>query len=43
MRCSRCGLLGHMKTNSKKCPIFHIESNEPTISEKEGYIKSEGN
>jgi len=39
--CGRCGMVGHMKTNRKKCPMYSSE--ESSRAEKEGMLKTEGN
>jgi hypothetical protein len=43
MTCSKCGMVGHMKTNRKKCPMYATDNVEPSVAEQEGLVKGDGN
>lgn len=40
--CGKCGLVGHMRTNRKRCPMYSSEKVEPSQPEKDGSVKAEG-
>lgn len=40
--CGKCGMVGHMRTNRKRCPMYTSEMLEPSQAEKDGILKAEG-
>lgn len=43
MTCSKCGLVGHMKTNRNKCPMYASENTELSVAEQESLVKGDSN